>query len=70
MFTEKSASIGTSAYIISPDGVQQMLNYHKANGYQEAIPNIMAELFPSSRFTVYPMLFHRAGKCLSFHDAV
>ena len=30
-------------------------------GYVDAIPNVMARLFPDSRFAAYPMPFHRAA---------
>jgi len=56
-------SVGTSAYCISKSGVDAVLDFHRKFGYQnDAIPNIMAQLFPKSRFAVYPMIFHRAAK--------
>jgi hypothetical protein len=62
MFSDGGSSIGTSAYIISKSGVDSVLARHRQTGYVEAIPNIMAELFPQSRFAAYPMAFHRAAK--------
>ena len=34
---------------------------HRRVGYVDAIPNVMARLFPDSRFAAYPMPFHRAA---------
>jgi GR25 family glycosyltransferase involved in LPS biosynthesis len=62
MFSDPGSSIGTTAYIISKSGVDSMIEYNKKNGYKEAIPNVMAASFPSSRYASYPMLFHRASK--------
>ena len=62
IFTGNGSSIGTSAYIISKSGVDAILKEHTINGYKEAIPNIMASLFPTSRYGAYPMIFHRAAK--------
>ena len=62
LFSNSESSIGTSAYIISKSGVDAVLENHKKNGFKEAIPNIMALLFPNSRYAAYPMIFHRAGK--------
>eukprot|EP01040_Poterioochromonas_malhamensis_P009597 gene9597-10421_t len=62
MFAEKSAVVGTSAYVISRNGVEKLLARDKKLGFTDAIPNIMAELFPETRFACYPMIFHRAGR--------
>lgn len=62
MFSDSGSSVGTSAYIISKSGVTAILEEHNKRGFVEAIPNIMALLFPSSRYAAYPMMFHRAGK--------
>lgn len=52
-------------------GVDSILAYHATYGYKEAIPNIMSEIFPESRYACYPMVFHRAGplvqECYSQH---
>ena len=61
MYTDVGTAVGTSAYIISKSGVAKILNHHKEYGYTEAIPNIMALLFPDTRYAPYPMLFHRAA---------
>ncbi len=60
--SEAGSSLGTSAYLVSKPGVEAILNKHDKQGYKEAIPNIMAALFPNSRFAAYPMIFHRAAK--------
>jgi len=62
MISDGSASVGTSSYLISKSGVDSILKQHELDGYKEAIPNIMARLFPNSRYASYPMIFHRAGK--------
>jgi len=62
LYSNSESSIGTSAYIISKSGVDAVLKKHKESGFVEAIPNIMALLFPNSRYAAYPMIFHRAGK--------
>lgn len=62
LYSNSESSIGTSAYVISSTGVDCVLKNHKKTGFVEAIPNIMALLFPNSRFAAYPMIFHRAGK--------
>lgn len=59
------SSVGTSAYIISKTGVEAILAEDSKSGYKEAIPNVMAILFPESRFAAYPMIFHRAAKVSS-----
>lgn len=66
MFAEKTAVVGTSAYIISKHGVERLLQHDARYGFTEAIPNIMASLFPTTRFACYPMLFHRAGRTILF----
>lgn len=67
-----SAVVGTTAYIISASGVDKILRYDRENkGYVsgEAIPNVMAKIFASTRFAAYPMLFHRSGTVLYFSTA-
>jgi len=62
LFSSPGTSVGTSAYLISKSGVDAVLAFHRKNGYQnDAIPNIMALLFPESRFAPFPMVFHRAA---------
>ncbi|GMH97396.1 hypothetical protein TrVE_jg7670 [Triparma verrucosa] len=63
--TGLGSALGTTAYVISMRGVDAILDYHDANGYSIAIPDLMAKLFPTSRYAAYPMLFHRASKVKS-----
>lgn len=53
--------LGTTAYIISRSGLDGVLAEHRRTGYVDAIPNVMARLFPSSRFAAFPMPLHRAA---------
>jgi hypothetical protein len=62
MRSGQGSAVGTSAYVISRSGVTRMLDFDRENGYCEAVPNVMARLFPDSRFATYPMVFHRAAK--------
>lgn len=64
MIAEKTSVVGTSAYIVSRNGVEKLLARDKQLGFTDAIPNIMSELFPETRFAAYPMMFHRAGNSL------
>jgi hypothetical protein len=61
MRADAQASVGTSAYVISRSGVDAFLAHHAAHGYTEAVPNVMATLFPATRFAAYPMPLHRAA---------
>jgi hypothetical protein len=62
MLSDPSSSVGTSAYVVSKAGVDSLLTLNKKQGYVEAIPNVMAKLFPASRYAAYPMVFHRAAR--------
>ena len=62
MIADKNAAVGTTAYLISSSGASKVLQRHTERGYVDAIPNVMSQLFPESRYAVYPMLFHRAGE--------
>jgi len=53
--------LGTTAYVITRSGIEAVLREHRSKGYVDAIPNVMARLFPDSRFAAYPMPFHRAS---------
>ena len=61
MISYGKASVGTSSYIISSKAINTIIQNDKTKGYYEAIPNIMGELFPLSRFACYPMIFHRSS---------
>lgn len=53
--------LGTTAYIISRSGLDAVLAEHRRTGYVDAIPNVMARLFPTSRYAAFPMPLHRAA---------
>jgi len=61
--------LGTTAYIISRSGIDSLLAEHRAKGYvdpdRDAIPNLMARLFPTTRYAAFPMPLHRAAKVKS-----
>jgi len=53
--------LGTTAYIATRSGLTAILAEHDRKGYVDAIPNVMARLFPSSRYAAFPMPLHRAA---------
>lgn len=55
------SSLGTTAYLVSRRGVDELLAFDDAQGYSMPIPDLMAQLFPESRFAVFPMPFHRSA---------
>lgn len=57
--------LGTTAYVISRQGLDTLLAEHRRTGYVDAIPNLMARLFPNTRYAAYPMPLHRAAKVKS-----
>ena len=57
--------LGTTAYVISRQGLETLLAEHRRTGYVDAIPNMMARLFPNTRYAAYPMPLHRAAKVKS-----
>jgi len=57
--------LGTTAYVISRSGLDAVLAEHRRVGYVDAIPNVMARLFPSSRYAAFPMPLHRAASVKS-----
>jgi len=57
--------LGTTAYVISRQGLETLLAEHRSRGYIDAIPNVMARLFPNTRYAAYPMPLHRAAKVKS-----
>jgi len=63
--------LGTTAYIITRSGLDALLEEHRRCGYSpgDAIPNVMARLFPKSRFAAFPMPFHRAANIKSLVNA-
>eukprot|EP00518_Triparma_eleuthera_P002244 CAMPEP_0182455702 /NCGR_PEP_ID=MMETSP1319-20130603/1787_1 /TAXON_ID=172717 /ORGANISM="Bolidomonas pacifica, Strain RCC208" /LENGTH=273 /DNA_ID=CAMNT_0024653823 /DNA_START=329 /DNA_END=1147 /DNA_ORIENTATION=- len=63
--TGSQSALGTTCYVISEAGVDALLARHEERGYTLPIPDLMAELFPESRYAASPMLFHRASKVKS-----
>ena len=57
--TTGQAALGTTCYVISKRGVDAILSHHDENGYKMPIPDLMALLFPESRYAANPMPFHR-----------
>ena len=53
--------LGTTAYLITRRGVEAVMAEHRRAGYVDAVPNMMARLFPRTRYAAYPMVFHRAA---------
>ncbi len=53
--------LGTTAYVISRSGLDSVMAEHRRAGYVDAIPNMMARLFPTSRYAAFPMPLHRAA---------
>jgi len=53
--------LGTTAYIATRSGLDAILDEHDTVGYVDAIPNVMARLFPDSRLAAFPMPLHRAA---------
>jgi len=63
--TNAQSALGNTAYLISKRGVDAVLREHRKNGFRVPIPDLMAEIFPESRFAAYPMPFHRSPKIRS-----
>lgn len=61
------SALGTTAYIISRSGLDRLLAEHRRIGYLpgDAIPNLMARLFPESRYAAFPMPLHRSAEIKS-----
>ena len=57
--------LGTTAYLITRRGVEAVMAEHRRAGYVDAVPNMMARLFPRTRYAAYPMVFHRAANIKS-----
>jgi hypothetical protein len=62
MKTTQQSAVGTSAYLISKQGIKKILDDYKKFGFTEAVPNVMSKLFPDTRYASYPMVFHRTAK--------
>ena len=63
--TGEQSALGTTCYVISERGVDAILDHHNRCGYSLPIPDLMARLFPESRYAANPMMFHRASKVKS-----
>eukprot|EP00559_Dactyliosolen_fragilissimus_P004717 CAMPEP_0184862194 /NCGR_PEP_ID=MMETSP0580-20130426/6691_1 /TAXON_ID=1118495 /ORGANISM="Dactyliosolen fragilissimus" /LENGTH=570 /DNA_ID=CAMNT_0027359949 /DNA_START=15 /DNA_END=1727 /DNA_ORIENTATION=+ len=59
------SALGTTAYIITLPAIRSILDNHERNGYYAAIPDIMAELFPQTRYAPHPTPFLRAPRTRS-----
>jgi len=55
------SALGTTAYLISLDGIEAVLGEHDRRGYVAPIPDVMAALFPESRYASFPAPFQRAA---------
>jgi len=62
-----NSALGTTAYMISRSGLDRLLSEHRRTGYipGDAIPNLMARLFPKSRYAAFPMPLHRSAEIKS-----
>lgn len=64
--TDIQSALGNTAYLISKRGVDAVLRVHREKGFTgTSIPDLMAMLFPDSRYAAYPMPFHRSAKIAS-----
>jgi len=54
------SAIGTTAYIINTQAVNRLIEEDDKNGFFAPIPDVMAKLFPDSRFAANPIVFVRA----------
>lgn len=59
------SALGTTAYVINEEGMKTIVNYDEKKGFYAPIPDVMAELFPSSRFAAFPAPFVRAPETKS-----
>lgn len=59
------SALGTTAYIIDELAIDAILKEDAERGYYAAIPDVMALLFPDSRFAAFPTPFLRAPKTKS-----
>lgn len=54
------SALGTTAYIINADGMERVVREDQERGYYAAIPDVMAKLFPETRYGAFPTPFLRA----------
>jgi hypothetical protein len=54
------SALGTTAYIINRRGMETLLEEDRSGGFYAPIPDVMAKLFPESRYASDPTMFVRA----------
>lgn len=59
------SALGTTAYVISERGLKRLVEHDDREGYYAAIPDVMAELFPDTRYAAFPTPFLRAPQTKS-----
>ena len=62
------SALGTTSYIINGEGINKILAENQRLPFEVSnlpIPDLMAKLFPTTRYGLYPMPFHRSSKIKS-----
>ena len=59
------SALGTTAYIINEASMKRVIAQDDAQGYYAPIPDVMAEIFPNTRYAAFPTPFVRAPKTKS-----
>jgi len=59
------SALGTTAYIINEESMKRVLAQDDGLGYYAPIPDVMAEIFPDTRYAAFPTPFVRAPKTKS-----
>lgn len=59
------SALGTTAYMITEDAIRTLVQQDDSQSYYAAIPDVMAELFPTTRYAAFPTPFLRAPKTKS-----
>lgn len=59
------SALGTTAYVINDEGMRKLVEHDNSRGFYSPIPDVMAELFPESRFAAFPAPFVRAPRTKS-----
>jgi hypothetical protein len=54
------SALGTTAYIINTKAIKRILQEDDERGFYAPIPDVMAKLFPESRYAIDPTIFVRA----------
>lgn len=63
--TGQSSALGTTAYVITENAMEKIIQEDAKYGFRAPIPDVMAEQFPDSRYSAYPTPFLRAPKTKS-----